>query len=71
MGQQIGDESVYMRINELKKGNVQFTDATNAERLLREHGNYIRYMAAWKKWLVWNGTYWETDESGAMIHEKG
>ena len=71
MSQQIGDESVYFRINELKKGSVQFTDATNAERLLREHGDSIRYMAAWKKWLVWNGTHWETDEGGALIHEKG
>ena len=71
MAEKIGDESVYLRINELKNGAVQFTDATNAERLVQEHGNSIRYMAAWKKWLVWNGTHWATDESGALIHEKG
>ena len=71
MAEPIGDESIYLRLNELKKGNIQFTDSTNAARLVREHGNDIRYMAAWKKWIVWNGRYWETDESGALVHEKG
>jgi len=71
MEERIGDESVYLRINELKNGRVQFTDATNAERFMREHGNNVRYMAAWKKWLVWSGTHWLTDESGALVHEKG
>jgi putative DNA primase/helicase len=71
MAERIGDESVYLRISELQRGAVQFTDATNAERFKREHGDTIRYMAAWKKWLVWNGTHWQTDESGALVHEKG
>ena len=71
MEEQIGDECIYLRINELKNGNIQFTDSTIAGRLIREHGNDIRYNAAWKKWVVWNGRYWETDESGAMVHEKG
>jgi putative DNA primase/helicase len=65
-----GDECIYLRISELKKGNIQFTDATNAQRLFREHGRDIRYNPAWKKWVVWNGTHWEMDE-GALIHERG
>ncbi len=71
MGEKIGDESVYLRIMELKKGKVQYTDATNAARLVNEFGRDIRYFPAWKKWIVWNGKYWETDESGALVHEKG
>ena len=39
-------------------------------RLMQEHGRNVRYNAPWKKWLVWNGAYWEVDESGALIHEK-
>ncbi|MDR1252159.1 MAG: DUF5906 domain-containing protein, partial [Treponema sp.] len=70
MTDQIGDESIYLRLAQLKKGQIQFTDATNAQRLFREHGRDIRYNVAWKKWLVWNGSHWETDE-GALIHEKG
>ena len=71
MDNRIGDESIFLRINQLKNGNIQFTDSTNATRLFREHGRDIRYFPAWKKWLVWNGTHWETDEGGALIHEKG
>jgi len=71
MRDNIGDESIILRIQELKNGNIQLTDSTNAERLKREYGQDIRYVAAWKKWVVWNGTVWVTDESGAMVHEKG
>jgi putative DNA primase/helicase len=60
-----------LRINELKNGLIQFTDSTNAMRLVKEHGRDIRYNAAWKKWVVWNGKYWEMDEGDVLIHEKG
>ena len=69
--QKLVDESIFLRISELKKGNVQFTDSTSAAKLIRKYGNDIRYNAAWKKWVVWNGKYWESDESGALVHEKG
>ena len=71
MDQKIGDESVYLRIDGLKRGKIQFSDATNAERFMLDHGEVVRYNSAWKKWLVWNGRYWATDESGALVHEKG
>jgi putative DNA primase/helicase len=71
MREQIGDESVFLRIEEFKKGLIQFTDSTNAMRLVKEHGRDIRYNASWKKWVVWNGKYWEMDEGGVLIHEKG
>ena len=71
MAETIGNEVVYLRLNELIAGKIQLTDSTNAARLVAEHGRDIRYNAAWKKWLVWNGKYWETDQSGALIHEKG
>jgi putative DNA primase/helicase len=40
-------------------------------RLVKEHGRDIRYNTSWKKWVVWNGKYWEMDEGGVLIHEKG
>ena len=70
MADKLVDECIYLRINELKKGNIQLTDATNAERLVREHGKDIRFNPAWKKWVVWNGRYWETDDGNAMIFER-
>jgi len=70
MAEQIGDESVILRVAELQSGKIQFTDTTNAERLCKEYGKEIRYNGAWKKWLVFNGKRWEIDD-GALIHEKG
>ena len=64
------DECILLRIQQLEQGSIQFTDSTNAELFLREHGRDIRYNTAWKKWLVWNGTFWETYDSGALVHEK-
>jgi putative DNA primase/helicase len=62
MANTIGDESIYLRLQQLKNGLLQFTDTTNAYRLLTEHGKDIRYNTAWKKWLVWNGTHWSLDD---------
>jgi putative DNA primase/helicase len=66
----ISDESVYLRLQQLQKGMLQFTDTTNAYRLLTEYGKDIRYNALWKKWIVWNGCQWEMDD-GYLIHDKG
>jgi putative DNA primase/helicase len=58
------------RVHMLKQGLFQFTDTTNAERLMKKYGTDIRYVPEWKKWLVWNGSYWKVDK-GALIHAKG
>lgn len=65
----IGDEALYLRMDRLKKGLIQFSDTSNAFRLMREHGEDIRYNAAWKKWLVWVGDHWQMDE-GHLIQER-
>jgi putative DNA primase/helicase len=70
MAEPIGDESVYLRLNQLQNGLLQFTDTTNAYRLFQEHGRDIRYNAPWKKWIVWNGKRWELDD-GYLIHDRG
>jgi putative DNA primase/helicase len=67
----IGDEGVYLRIQQLQNGLLQLTDATTAERMLKEFGKDIRYIAPWKKWIVWYDDYWRVDDSGALIHTKG
>jgi putative DNA primase/helicase len=70
MAEPIGDESIYLRLDKLQKGLLQFTDTTNAYRLLAEHGKDIRYNAPWKKWIVWDGKHWELDD-GYLIHDRG
>jgi putative DNA primase/helicase len=65
----VGDEAIYLHINQLQKGLPQFTDSTNAERLVKEHGADIRYIAPWKKWVVWDETHWQVD-TGALLYTK-
>jgi putative DNA primase/helicase len=70
MPEKIGDEAVFLRLQQLKAGLLQFTDTSNAFRLMREHGKDIRYVAAWKKWVVWTGRRWKMDD-GYLVHDKG
>jgi putative DNA primase/helicase len=41
---------------------VRLTDVGNASRLVARYGNELRYCAAWKKWLVWDGRRWAWDD---------
>jgi len=43
------------------------TDIGNAQRLVDAHGHDIRYCAPWKKWLIWDGTRWKTDDIGRVV----
>jgi putative DNA primase/helicase len=43
------------------------TDMGNAKRLIKCHGENIRYCHAWKSWLIWNAAQWERDENGTIF----
>ena len=64
------DEAALYRSLLLKQGKLQQSDRTNTARFIREYGDDVRYNAEWKKWLVWNGKYWQTDASTALLHER-
>lgn len=42
------------------------TDTGNAHRLFDRFGSILRYSYNRKKWFVWDGKCWATDESGAV-----
>lgn len=42
------------------------TDMGNAERLAAQHGDDLRYVHAWNRWLVWNQQRWEVDDGGEV-----
>jgi putative DNA primase/helicase len=69
---EMGLEDAYgiLRTLELKGGKIQRTDLTNAECLVNIYGSEIRYNPMWKKWLVWNGKFWETDEGEVRITKR-
>lgn len=46
--------------------SYNLTDLGNAERLIARHGDDLRYVHVWGKWLVWDGTRWKPDSSGEI-----
>jgi putative DNA primase/helicase len=44
-----------------KRSKMSLTDLGNAERFIYSHGVDFRYHIERKKWLLWNGKYWEVD----------
>ena len=43
------------------------TDLGNARRFVRHHGKDVRYVPAWKSWLVWRDGHWRRDDDGAVV----
>ncbi len=43
------------------------TDLGNAERFADDHRGVVRYVNQWGKWIVWNGSCWQPDESREAI----
>jgi putative DNA primase/helicase len=39
----------------------EFSDEALALRFSEKHGDTTRHVAAWNRWLHWNGQRWETD----------
>lgn len=42
------------------------TDLANARRLVDAFGSKIRFCHPWNKWLIWDGTRWQIDDTGAI-----
>lgn len=40
---------------------TELTDAGNAERFARQHGENVRFVPEWG-WVVWTGTHWARDD---------
>ena len=41
-------------------------DAGNAREFINRHGEDLRHVPAWKRWLVWNGNQWREDADGGV-----
>lgn len=48
------------------KGCRPLTDLGNAERLIDDCGEDLRYCTVWKRWLIWDGTRWSRDSEGQI-----
>ena len=47
-------------------GTLRLSDVGNARRLVARHGPDLHYVPAWRRWLVWDGTRWESDTAGRV-----
>jgi P4 family phage/plasmid primase-like protien len=69
--QQLFRSAMKYHLRNLEKKAVgakpRFTDTANAERLIEEHGEYIRFVAIIKKWVIYDGTRWLFDAPGGMF----
>jgi DNA primase len=45
----------------------EFSEDRLALRFVDLHGDKVRYVAAWRKWLTWTGTHWEFENTLAVF----
>ena len=45
----------------------QWTELGNARRLVRRHGEDVRYVHPLKAWFIWDGVFWRRDDSGDIM----
>ena len=45
-----------------QESEFKLTDVGNAERFVEMFKDDVKYCAAFRKWYIWNGKYWEQDE---------
>lgn len=50
-------------------GTAETTDIANAERFVAQHGEHVRWVLKWEKWIVWDGKRWAEDGGGALIRK--
>jgi len=43
------------------------TDLGNARRLEKRHGENMRFIPEWHKWMKWDGSRWVIDDDGAIM----
>ncbi|HEY5331646.1 MAG TPA: phage/plasmid primase, P4 family [Acidobacteriaceae bacterium] len=43
------------------------TDLGNARRLIERHGDNLRYIPEWEKWIVWREERWSVDSDGHIM----
>ena len=47
--------------------DYKLTDVGNAERFVYMFKDSVKYCAVYKKWFIWNGRFWEQDDTGKII----
>ncbi|MGO9390978.1 phage/plasmid primase, P4 family [Rhodoblastus sp.] len=48
--------------------SIEYSDDDLALRFADRHAKDLRYVAAWNRWLLWDGKRWHTDKTIAVIN---
>lgn len=72
--QPAGDEKTAEDVERIAKSvsrylpalSTHLTDTGNAEYMAKLYGDIVRYDHSQKRWLVWNGNYWQPDRDGFL-----
>ena len=48
-------------------GTVNNTDLGNSKRLVKSHGEILRYLHEMRKWIYWDDSRWVIDEDGKVM----
>ena len=62
-----GDGQELPATGERSYDNTDLNDIGNAQHYATNYENDLRYCAAWKKWLVWDGCRWKIDDEGRPL----
>ena len=57
--------------DEATPDKLRFTDVDNSTRFALLHGDKLRYIPKWKKWLIWDTHSWVVDEDKVRVLELG
>ena len=44
-----------------------YTDVGNADRLIATHGDHVRFVPRWARWLVYDGGCWRLDHADTLV----
>ncbi len=61
-------EALYVMADRHRDGEARYSDLFNAKMMIGEYGSKIRFCAAWKRWLIWDGRRWRGDD-GNIIYQ--
>lgn len=62
-----GEDDESGESHDTQPGREHLTDMGNARRFVAHCGAYVRYVAVWGTWLIWDGRRWQKDEEGAIL----
>src|SRR6267142_2680268 len=66
-GEQYVERQIEQARAKMRDTHENLTDLGNAKRLVRCHGNDLRFVPTWGGWMSWVDGHWKKDDDGAAM----